>query len=146
MYWQIITVTSYWARWRLISPASGLFAEPFFRRRLNKTYTCSNHKSKCIYWQIIAVTSYWARRRLISPASGLFAEPFFRRRLNKTSEFRVTGLCGGIRWGRLFSFEFSWYLSRWFRYWIGVEMVTSHAGSYVLVFCCSRRHVWYHLD
>ena len=31
-----ITVTSYWARWRLKSPASGLFAQPFIQTQIKE--------------------------------------------------------------------------------------------------------------
>ena len=33
----VITVTSWWARWHLKSPASPLFAQPFVRRRSKQT-------------------------------------------------------------------------------------------------------------
>ena len=38
--WHPITVTSLWARWRLKSPASRLFAEPFFHRSKKTSKLC----------------------------------------------------------------------------------------------------------
>ena len=36
-HFRVIAVTSYWARWRIKSPASRLFTQPLFRRRSKKT-------------------------------------------------------------------------------------------------------------
>ena len=45
----------------------------------------------------IAVTSQWARWRLKTPACWLFAQSFVQGQIKeKTSNFRVTGLCGGV--------------------------------------------------
>ena len=45
-----ISVTSYWVRWRLKSPASRLFTPPFVQAQIKESITAPRHWPLCFHW------------------------------------------------------------------------------------------------
>ena len=46
-FWFIITMTSQWAWWRLRSPASRLFTQPFIRAQIKENFKAPRHWPLC---------------------------------------------------------------------------------------------------
>ena len=131
----IITMTSYWARWRLKSPASPLFTQTFiqgadqrkhqssaslaFVRGIHRWSVNSPHKRpvtrKMFSFHDVIMTHgflHWGRDKMVVIFKVIFSKEIV-----------------------IFRFNFHWHLlsmvqstidQHWFRWWIGAKQVASH--------------------
>ena len=103
--WYFIKVTSQWTRWRLKSPASRLYTQPFVQTQIKKNIKTPRHWPfsveipKLINWILIDVPLRWRHNGWDSVSNHQPRECLLRRVIRrtskKTSKLRVTGLCAG---------------------------------------------------